>query len=90
MISVVNVSVPLGGKPDNNVTEETKGIPFRGRELCESRGGRPELLIPNRPNGLVDVKQHSTWTWTPMSSLPVYTYCCVLAATFDKMASSAV
>ena len=30
----------------------------RAQELCESRGGRPELPVPNKPTVSVDVKQH--------------------------------
>ena len=30
------------------------------QELCESRGGRPGLPVPNKPTVSVDVKQHST------------------------------
>ena len=31
----------------------------RAQELCESRGGRPGLPVPNSPYGpSVDVKQH--------------------------------
>ena len=30
----------------------------RGQELCESRGGRPGLPVPNKPTVSVDVKQH--------------------------------
>ena len=33
---------------------------FRALELCESRGGRPGLSVPNKPTVSVDVKQHST------------------------------
>ena len=32
----------------------------RAQELCESRGGRPGLPVPNKPTVSVDVKQHST------------------------------
>ena len=28
------------------------GCVFRGQELCESPGGRPELPVPNGPYGL--------------------------------------
>ena len=28
--------------------------------MCESRGGRPGLPVPNKPTVPVDVKQHST------------------------------
>ena len=28
------------------------------QELCEGRGGRPGLPVPNSPYGSVDVKQH--------------------------------
>ena len=31
----------------------------RVQELCESRGGRPGLPIPNKPTVSVDIKQHS-------------------------------
>ena len=31
----------------------------RAQELCESRGGRPGLPVPNKPTVSVDVKQHS-------------------------------
>ena len=31
---------------------------FRVQELCESRGGRPGLPVPNKPTVSVDVKQH--------------------------------
>ena len=30
----------------------------RAQELCESRGGRPRLPVPNKPTVSVDVKQH--------------------------------
>ena len=30
----------------------------RAQELCESRGGRPGLPVPNKPTVSVDVKQH--------------------------------
>ena len=30
----------------------------RVQELCESRGGRPGLPVPNNPMASVDVKQH--------------------------------
>ena len=30
----------------------------RVQELCESRGGRPGLPVPNKPTVPVDVKQH--------------------------------
>ena len=30
----------------------------RVQELCESRGGRPGLPVPNKPTVSVDVKQH--------------------------------
>ena len=33
---------------------------FRAQELCESRGGRPGLPVPNKPSVSVDVKQRST------------------------------
>ena len=29
----------------------TQNIRVRGQELCESRGGRPGLLVPNKPHG---------------------------------------
>ena len=32
----------------------------RAQELCESRGGRPGLPVPNKPTVSVNVKQHST------------------------------
>ena len=32
----------------------------RAQGLCESRGGRPGLRVPNKPTVSVDVKQHST------------------------------
>ena len=32
----------------------------RAQELCESRGGRPGLPVPNKPTVSADVKQHST------------------------------
>ena len=32
----------------------------RAQELCESRGGRPGLPVPNTPTVSVDVKQHLT------------------------------
>ena len=32
----------------------------RGQEVCESRGGRPGLPVPNKPMVSVDVKQHLT------------------------------
>ena len=32
----------------------------RAQELCESRGGRPGLPVPNKLTVSVDVKQHST------------------------------
>ena len=32
----------------------------RAQELCESRGERPGLPVPNKPTVSVDVKQHST------------------------------
>ena len=32
----------------------------RAQEVCESRGGRPGLPVPNKPTVSVDVKQHST------------------------------
>ena len=28
------------------------GLSFRAQEVCESRGGRPGLPVPNRPYGL--------------------------------------
>ena len=31
---------------------ERKNVPFRDQELCESRGGRPGLPVPNSPYGL--------------------------------------
>ena len=31
---------------------------IRAQEVCESRGGRPELPVPNKPTVSVDVKQH--------------------------------
>ena len=31
---------------------------IRAQELCESRGGRPGLPVPNKPTVSVDVKQH--------------------------------
>ena len=33
---------------------------LRAEEVCESRGGRPGLPVPNKPTVSVDVKQHST------------------------------
>ena len=33
-------------------------IRIRAQELCECRGGRPRLPIPNSPMVSVDVKQH--------------------------------
>ena len=30
----------------------------QAQELCESRGGRPGLTVPNKPTVSVDVKQH--------------------------------
>ena len=30
----------------------------RAQELCESRGGRPGLPVPNKPTVSVDIKQH--------------------------------
>ena len=45
----------------------------RAQELCESRGGRPGLPVPNKPPVSMDVKPHSTnqssWTCTYMSML---------------------
>ena len=41
---------------DVNNTERVSA--FRGRELCESRGGRPGLPVPNSPYGLCGRKQH--------------------------------
>ena len=32
----------------------------RAQELCESRGGRPGLPVPNKSTVSVNVKQHST------------------------------
>ena len=32
----------------------------RAQELCESRGERPGLPVPNKPTVSVDVNQHST------------------------------
>ena len=32
---------------------------FRAQEVCESRGGRPGLPVPNKPTVSVDVNQHS-------------------------------
>ena len=36
----------------------TYGVSVRAPELCESRGGRPGLPVPNKPTVSVDVKQH--------------------------------
>ena len=32
--------------------------PIRAQELCESRGGRPGLPVPNKPMVSVDVKHY--------------------------------
>ena len=50
----------------------------RAQELCESRDGRRELPVPNKPTVSVDVKQHSTikLTWYPClcCCVPCYIY----------------
>ena len=33
-------------------TEDGQSFPLRAQELCESRGGRPGLPVPNSPYGL--------------------------------------
>ena len=43
---------------------------FRAHELCESRGGRPGLLSPNKPTVSVDVKPH----FNNEDVLPVQSY----------------
>ena len=45
----------------------------RAQELCESRGGRPGLPVPNKPTVSVDVKQH--WTKT-QGSCQGYQFLC--------------
>ena len=35
-------------------------VAVRGQELCENRGGRPGLPVPNKPTVCMDLKQHST------------------------------
>ena len=37
------------------------GALCRAQELCESRGGRPGLPVPNKPGGSVDVKPVLNW-----------------------------
>ena len=37
----------------------------RAQELCEGRGGRPGLPVPNKPTVSVDVRQHSITTVPP-------------------------
>ena len=46
-------------KAANNLTHLTQvKSTDRAQELCESRGGRPGLPVPNKPTVSVDVKQH--------------------------------
>ena len=33
-------------------------LAFRAQDLCESRGGRPGLPVPNKSTVSVDIKQH--------------------------------
>ena len=38
------------------------GKPVRAQELCESRGGRPGLPVPNKPHGFCGRKASLNWT----------------------------
>ena len=40
--------------------------PLRAQGLCESRGGRPELPVPNSPYGLCGRRTEITRTRTPL------------------------
>ena len=44
----------------NNFDSLSLNIACRVQEVCESRGGRPGLSVPNKPTVSVDVKQR--WT----------------------------
>ena len=48
-VAVTNSPYGLCGR---KVTLEVEIIPFRVQELCESRGGRLGLPVPNSPYGL--------------------------------------
>ena len=47
--------------------EEEEEIAFRAQELCESRGGRPRLLVPYSPYGFcgrkATVKEEEVSGW---------------------------
>ena len=44
---------------------------YRAQEVCESRGGRPGLPVPNKPTVSVDVKQNrASYTHTQKKSEP--------------------
>ena len=47
---------------------ETYLHPFRTQELCESRGGRPGLPVPNSPYGLCGCKATLNSNSTPVQS----------------------
>ena len=47
---------------------ETYLQPFRAQELCESRGGRPGLPVPNSPYGLCGCKATLNSNSTPLQS----------------------
>ena len=40
----------------------------RAQELCQNRGGRPGLPVPNKPTVSVDVKQHFNKSTTAMTT----------------------
>ena len=65
------------GKNSKKNKKKEKIIDCSAQELCESRGRRPWLPVPNKPMVSVDLKQHFNITdghsqsdW----SLPVHTY----------------
>ena len=49
----------LGGRGGFGLYNGVIGaIGHRAQEVCESRGGRPDLPVPNKPIVSMDVKQH--------------------------------
>ena len=51
-VMCVSMSPAVSGLLNRSKRRDGRTLMIRGQELCESRGGRPGLRIPNGPYGL--------------------------------------